>query len=106
MVAALQEAGFISPQLVQRHGHALDAMIAVLIEHLGRPGLFDFADRGFVEQLRSLAQTIAADRAIWHLPPAEALFVQRKVSGTALLAVKLRARLPLLAIVSVSVSNG
>ena len=106
LVAALQEAGFISPQLVQRHGRALDSMIAVLIEHLGRPGLFDFADRGFVEQLRGHAQTIAADRAIWHLPPAETLFAQRKVSGTALLAVKLRARLPLLAMVSAAVSNG
>ena len=42
-----------------------------------------------------VVQIIAADRAAWHAPPAEALFVQRKVSGMALLAIRLRARLPL-----------
>ena len=106
LVAALQAAGFISPQVALRHARALDAMIEVLIAHLGRPGLFDFADRSFVEQLRGHAQTIVADRATWHLPPAETLFVQRKVSGTALLAVKLRARLPLLAMLRAALGDG
>ena len=92
---ALVAAGFITAATLQRHGHALDRMIAVLMVHLGRSDLFDFADRSFVEHLRSHAQTIVADRAAWHIPPAETLFVQRKVSGTALLAVKMQARLPL-----------
>ena len=70
-------------------------MIAVLMRHLGRPGLFDFADRSFVDEVRRSAETIAADRAAWHIPPADTLFVQRKVSGTALLAVRMAARLPL-----------
>lgn len=93
--AALLEVGFVSPVTVERHGAALDAMIAVLMAHLGRPGLFDFADRSFVEEVRRQAETIAADRAAWHVPPADTLFVQRKVSGTALLAVRMAARLPL-----------
>jgi len=92
---ALVEAGFLSPVLLQRHGPAIDEMIGVLLRHLGRPGLFDFADRAFVEQVRGQAEAIAADRAAWHAPPAETLFVQRKVSGMALLAIRLRARLPL-----------
>ncbi|WP_447411910.1 hypothetical protein, partial [Clostridium perfringens] len=33
-----------------------------------------------------------ADRATWHVPHVETLFVQRKVSGTALLAARLKAR--------------
>jgi hypothetical protein len=69
----------------------------------GRPGLFDFADRSFVEDVRRSAETIAADRAAWHIPPAETLFVQRKVSGTALLAVRMAARLPLREMVARSV---
>ncbi|MDZ4317915.1 MAG: AarF/ABC1/UbiB kinase family protein, partial [Phenylobacterium sp.] len=92
---ALVEAGFLSPVLLQRHGPAIDEMIGVLLRHLGRPGLFDFADRAFVEQVRRQAEPIAADRAAWHAPPAETLFVQRKVSGMALLAMRLGARLPL-----------
>ena len=106
LVAALQVAGFISPQVALRHARSLDAMIEVLIAQLGRPGLFDFADRSFVDVLRGHVQTIAADRATWHLPPADTLFVQRKVSGTALLAVKLRARLPLLSMLSEALGDG
>lgn len=93
--AALVEVGFVTPVTLERHGAALDAMIAVLMTHLGKPGLFDFADRSFVEQVRRHAEGVAADRAAWHIPPADTLFVQRKVSGTALLAVRMQARLPL-----------
>ena len=93
--AALLEVGFVSPVTLERHAPAFDAMIAVLIEHLGRPGLFEFADRSFVAEVRRNVEVVAADRSAWHIPPAETLFVQRKVSGTALLAVRMAARLPL-----------
>ena len=106
LVAALVGMGFISPLAVQRHADALDAMIEVLVTHLGRPGLFDFADRSFVEQLRRHAEEIVADRATWHIPPADSLFLQRKVSGMALLAVKLRARLPVRTMVSEALGDG
>lgn len=92
---ALQQVGFVSPVAVARHGRALDTMIDTLMVHLGRPGLFDFADRSFIDRVRAPAQSIVADRAAWHLPPAQTLFVQRKVSGTALLAVRMKARAPL-----------
>jgi predicted unusual protein kinase regulating ubiquinone biosynthesis (AarF/ABC1/UbiB family) len=92
---ALVEAGFVSQAALDRHGAAFAGMIEVLIGHLGRPGLFEFADRSFVEQIRGFMQSIVEDRAAWHVPPTDTLFVQRKVSGTALLAVKMQARLPL-----------
>lgn len=92
---ALLEVGFVSPVTLERHAPAFDAMITLLIQHLGRPGLFEFADRSFVAEVRRSVETVAADRAAWHIPPAETLFVQRKVSGTALLAVRMAARLPL-----------
>lgn len=93
--AALVSVGFVTPGLIERHGQSLDDMIEVLLRHLGKPGLFDFADRSFVERVRSHAEIIAADRAAWHIPPADTLFVQRKISGTAMLAVRMQARLPL-----------
>jgi predicted unusual protein kinase regulating ubiquinone biosynthesis (AarF/ABC1/UbiB family) len=91
----LVEAGFVAPATVQRHSAALDAMIDILIKHIGKPDLFDFADRSFVEGVRHHAETIVADRGAWHIPPADTLFVQRKVSGTALLAIKMKVKLPL-----------
>ena len=42
---------------------------------------------------------IAQDKAIWHIPPAETLFVQRKVSGTALLGARIGAVVNIHAIV-------
>ncbi len=93
--AALLEVGFVSSGQLERHGDAMDRAIDVLIGHIGKPGLFDFADRSFVERVRAEAEVIAADRASWHIPPMDTLFVQRKVSGTALLAIRMKARLPL-----------
>ncbi|MBC2668111.1 ABC1 kinase family protein [Novosphingobium piscinae] len=97
--ATLLSAGFVAPQTLERHGAGLDGMIAVMIGHLGKPDPFDFADRSFVERLRQHVAPMMADRAAWHIPPADTLFVQRKVSGTALLAVRLRARFALRAMV-------
>lgn len=91
----LIDAGFVSPIALQHHKPALDTMIKTLMTHLGKPGLFDFADRSFVEKLRKQVETIASDRSSWHIPPADTLFVQRKVSGTALLAIRMKSRLPL-----------
>jgi hypothetical protein len=42
--------------------------------------------------LREQGMEMAADRSTWHIPPVETLFVQRKISGTALLAARLAAR--------------
>lgn len=103
---ALIEIGFVSPVTLQRHRPALDGMIDILMAHLGRPGLFDFADRSFVDRVRGHAETIIADKAAWHVPPADTLIVQRKVSGTALLAIRMQARLPLLEMVAAKVGAG
>lgn len=94
---ALRAAGFVSDGQLARHSGAIDAMIGLLLGHVlsSRGGLFDFADRSFVARLRDLAAPLVADRASWALPPADTLFAQRKISGTALLCVQLGARLPL-----------
>lgn len=93
--AGLVEVGFVSAATIMRHGRVFDAMIEIVMNHLDRPGLIDFADRSFVEELRMRGRTIIADRSTWHVPPADTLFVQRKISGTALLAVRMRAQIPL-----------
>jgi hypothetical protein len=92
---AILQVGFVSPTLLERHGERIDAMIAILMAHLSRPGPLDFSDRRFVEDLRRIGRPIAEDRAAWHVPPVQTLLVQRKVSGTALLAVRMRVRVPI-----------
>jgi predicted unusual protein kinase regulating ubiquinone biosynthesis (AarF/ABC1/UbiB family) len=92
-------AGFIGPAVVARHPHALERMIDVILGELNRPGPFDFGERAFVAALRDQGMAIASDPAAWHLPPAGVLFAQRKISGTALLAARLRARVDVRALV-------
>ena len=95
---ALVAAGFVSAAQDLRHRTAIEAMIGLMLAqlHASRDAGFDFADRSVVAALRERAAPLLADRASWHLPPTETLFVQRKISGTVLLCVRLGARLPIL----------
>ncbi|WP_239804649.1 ABC1 kinase family protein [Croceicoccus hydrothermalis] len=90
--AAAIAAGFMAPAVATRHRARVDHMIDVIVAEMHKPGPFDFGDRAFVSILREEGMAIAQDRASWHLPPADVLFVQRKISGTALLAARLKAR--------------
>ncbi len=89
------EVGFASEEQMARHGAAFEGVIGVILDHVNQAEIFDFADRSFVAKLRDFGEPVAQDRDTWHLPPMDTLFVQRKVSGTALLAVRMKARLPL-----------
>ena len=91
--SAALAAGFIGQGAVDGHGDGVDRMIDMIITEMHRPGPFDFSDRRFVGTLRDEGTAIASDKAAWHIPPADLLFVQRKISGTALLAAKLKARI-------------
>ena len=92
-------AGFVGAGAITHHRERIDRMIDIVIDELRRPGAFDFGDRGFVSVLRGQGMDIAADQAAWHIPPADILFVQRKISGTALLAARLKARIDVRAMV-------
>ncbi len=84
--------GFLGAAAADAHRPAVDRMIAAIDEAMNRPGPFDFGDRAFAPVVRDEAKALVADRATWHVPDVETLFVQRKVSGTALLAARLKAR--------------
>lgn len=90
--AAAVEAGFISDAATQRHRESVNRMIEVIVAEMNRPGAFDFGDRAFVASLRDEGLSIAEDRQSWHIPPADILLAQRKISGTALLAARLKAK--------------
>jgi predicted unusual protein kinase regulating ubiquinone biosynthesis (AarF/ABC1/UbiB family) len=85
-------AGFLGAEVIVRHRATVDRMIDVIVGEMARPDVFDFGDRAFVGVLRDESTAIATDRDAWHIPPVDMLFAQRKISGTALLAAKLKAR--------------
>ncbi len=93
-------AGFLGEAAVLRHRALVDRMIDVILDELAKPGPFDFGDRAFVGVLREQGTEIARDRETWHLPPIDTLFVQRKISGTALLAARLKAQVDIRSMVA------
>jgi predicted unusual protein kinase regulating ubiquinone biosynthesis (AarF/ABC1/UbiB family) len=85
-------AGFLGPGAIARHGARIDGMIQVAIGKMRGPGAFDFGDREVAAALQGQAMVVAADREAWHIPPTDLLFAQRKISGVALLAARMKAR--------------
>lgn len=86
------ETGFLGEKAVAAHRPAVDRIIAAIDDTMARPGPFDFGDRAFVPVVREETRAMIADRDTWHVPHVETLFVQRKISGTALLCARLKAR--------------
>ncbi|WP_370655259.1 ABC1 kinase family protein [Sphingomonas aurea] len=100
------ETGFVGAQAAARHRPAVDRMIAAIDAAMNRPGPFDFGDRAFVPVIRAEARGLIEDRATWHVPDIETLFVQRKVSGTALLAARLKARVDVRGLAAEAIDRG
>ncbi len=98
-------AGFMGEAAATAHRALVDRMIDVILSELNQPGVFDFGDRAFVGVLREQAIDMARDRSTWHVPPIDTLFVQRKISGTALLAARLKARVDIRAMVAARIEG-
>ncbi|WP_279482213.1 AarF/ABC1/UbiB kinase family protein [Aureimonas sp. SK2] len=89
---AAVDAGFLGAAAVRRHGDLIDRMIGLILAEASKSEAFDFSDRRVLALLRDQAATVAGDRETWHVPPTDTLFAQRKISGIALLAARLEAR--------------
>jgi hypothetical protein len=77
-------AGFVGPGAIAHHRMRIDRMIDIVIAKLRRLD-------AFVGVRRDEGIDVAADPSAWHIPPAEILFAQLKISGSALLAARLKA---------------
>ncbi|MCM0000875.1 MAG: AarF/ABC1/UbiB kinase family protein [Erythrobacter sp.] len=92
VLRATIEAGFMMPIVAEKHPERVNRMIDIVINEMRADAPFDFGDRAFIPLLREEGYAIAQDKDTWAFPPIETLFVQRKVSGTALLGARLKAK--------------
>jgi predicted unusual protein kinase regulating ubiquinone biosynthesis (AarF/ABC1/UbiB family) len=88
---ALERIGFIRPGLSERHRATILDMAEMGFAILRGPGPFDFRDNDFAERFRARGMEIGSEQELWHIPPAETLFLQRKIGGLYLLATRLGA---------------
>jgi predicted unusual protein kinase regulating ubiquinone biosynthesis (AarF/ABC1/UbiB family) len=98
--------GFLGKGAVTAHRPAIDRIICAVDAAMNREGPFDFGDRAFVPVVREEAKALLADRAAWHVPPTDTLFVQRKVSGTALLAARIQACVMVRELAAAAIGSG
>jgi predicted unusual protein kinase regulating ubiquinone biosynthesis (AarF/ABC1/UbiB family) len=90
VLAALEALRFVPRDLPDRHRAALLDMAAMGFDALHAP--LDFARDDLPDRMRRRGMEIGTERELWHIPPAETLFLQRKIGGLYLLAARLGAR--------------
>ena len=74
-------------------------LIVAMAEHASAPlrsdAPYDFARSTLPLDLAAMGRPLGEARRLWHVPPAELLFLHRKIAGMFLLAQRLRARVAL-----------
>jgi predicted unusual protein kinase regulating ubiquinone biosynthesis (AarF/ABC1/UbiB family) len=93
--AAMLRIGYFDASLAPHQQRLIEQMFRAAMAPLRAPDIFDFATSDLLERLRDMGLRLGQDRDLAHVPPAETLFLHRKIGGIYLLAAKLRARLAL-----------
>lgn len=87
-----KEIGYFQLDIQERHRNAVLDIFDQACEPLRYEGDYDFGKSDLAARIRDSAMVLGLDRDFWHTPPADALFLHRKLGGLYLLAVKLGAR--------------
>jgi hypothetical protein len=88
VLAALEDLSFVRTGLAERHRTALLDMAEMGFDALAGP--LDFAASDLPDRMRRRGMEIGGERELWHIPPAETLFLQRKIGGLYLMAARRR----------------
>jgi len=84
--------GLFAAEMPEAQQERVIDMFEMSMAPMRGPALLDFAGAKLGQGLKEEGMKIAADRDFWHVPPADTLFVQRKLGGLFLLGARLRAR--------------
>jgi hypothetical protein len=92
MALAAQAIGYFDEQTQTRHQNAVLDIFEQAFEPLCFDGAYDFGASDMPRRLRETGLALGLDRDFWHVPPADVLFLHRKLGGLYLLAARLKAR--------------
>jgi predicted unusual protein kinase regulating ubiquinone biosynthesis (AarF/ABC1/UbiB family) len=95
MSAAAMAIGYFDDTTQEKHRQAVLDMGEQAFEPFCLAGEYDFGASDLPTLIRVGGTALGLDREFWHLPPADALFLQRKFGGLYLLAIRLKARVDL-----------
>lgn len=95
MSAALTQIGFFSQTILPEQKQAVLNLVALACEPLQHDKAFHFGQSDLAQRLREAGTALSMQQHYWHSPPADALFLHRKIGGLYLLAARLNARVNL-----------
>ncbi len=92
MDQAAQDIGYFKANIRPDQRDAVLALFSTACEPLRHQGAYDFGGTDLARRIRDAGLKLSADKDMWHSPPADALFLHRKLGGLYLLAARLRAK--------------
>ncbi|MBO0615165.1 ABC1 kinase family protein [Thiothrix fructosivorans] len=92
MDAGAAQIGFFQAFIKPEQRAAVLDLFEQACEPLRWNGVYDFGTSSLASRIRDAGMALSMEQDYWHTPPADALFLHRKLGGLYLLAAKLRAR--------------
>ena len=83
--------GYFRDDIHPQQRAAVMALFMLATEPARRSGCFDFGASDLALRIRDAGMALSFDQGYWHTPPADAVFLHRKLAGLYLLAARLRA---------------
>jgi len=99
LLAGAHAIGYFPEDIHPRHREELLDIFELATEPLTHAGSYDFGASDLPARLREASMILSFEKGYWHNPPADAVFLHRKLGGIYLLAARLRARVNLRRIV-------
>ncbi len=94
MNEAAEDIGYFQTDIQALQREQVLEIFSLACEPLRHSGLYEFGNTDLAARIRDAGMVLGMDRDFWHTPPADALFLHRKLGGLYLLAAKLKARVP------------
>ncbi|HEY9020921.1 MAG TPA: AarF/ABC1/UbiB kinase family protein [Paracoccaceae bacterium] len=92
--AAMLRIGYIDATTLPRQRDLILEMFDLAMIPLRQRAPFDFGTSDLVTRLRDMGLALGRDRDLTHVPPAETMFLHRKIAGIYMVAARLKARVP------------
>ncbi|MEE2000615.1 AarF/ABC1/UbiB kinase family protein [Alkalimonas sp. MEB108] len=92
MDQALTIIGFFSERIAAEQRMRVLALVELACEPLQQDAPFDFGQSDLAARIREAGTALSLQHNYWHTPPADAIFLHRKIGGLYLLAARLKAK--------------
>ncbi|HHF3017617.1 TPA: ABC1 kinase family protein [Vibrio diabolicus] len=86
---ALEQIGFFSQTILPDQRQAILDLVKMACEPMLVDEPYDFKASGLAQKLREAGTILSMEQEYWHTPPADALFLHRKIGGMYLLAARI-----------------